>query len=426
MKNKQTAIDCDFDPAAITIEQAQHVILQTASTVVETEMVAIRQALGRVLRRDVVSIVNNPPNDNSAMDGYALRVADCQSPDTALRVIGKSFAGQPFDGEVGQGEVVRIMTGAKIPAGVDAVVMQEQTVFDEASQTVTFDAAINVKSGQNIRLQGEDIQIGQTVLSAGTCLTPACIGVLATMGIAEVEVSRKIHVAVLSTGDELQSIGTALKEGNIYDSNRYSLYALLDDPRFNIIEKGVLNDEQSVIEQAFLDTADYADVVITTGGVSVGEADWIKDCVKQTGKLIFWKAAIKPGRPITFGQVGKALFFGLPGNPVSVMICFQKFTLLALQQLAGQAIEQPLRLTATLTTPLKKRPGRTEFQRGIMAYDDSGVLTVASTGDQGSGILSTMATANCLIVLDSDDANKSISEQVMVEPFTGFLAHFEK
>lgn len=408
-------ISCDFDPAAITLHQAEQVILQVTATVKETEVVAIREALGRVLRRDTVSLVDNPPNDNSAMDGYGVRVSDCESSPVQLTVVGKSFAGSPFVGEVGQGEAVRIMTGAKIPVGVDAVVMQEQTDYDAETQTVSIKAA--VKRGQNIRLQGEDITAGQAVLKAGTRLTPACIGVLATMGVTEVEVSRKINVAVLSTGDELQSVGTALKDGNIYDSNRYSLHALLNDPRFHVIEKGVLNDEQSVIEQTFLDVAHYADMVITTGGVSVGEADWIKDCVTTTGELIFWKAAIKPGRPITFGRVGKALFFGLPGNPVSVMITFEKFAYLALQQLAGQRIERPLRLSAKLLSPLKKRPGRTEFQRGVLSYNDQGELCVQSTGDQGSGILSSMASANALIVLDSNEVGKAAGESVTVEPF---------
>lgn len=411
---------CDFDPAAITIEQAQQVIQQTAQRVAETEVVDIRSALGRVLRRDAVSTVDNPPNDNSAMDGYAVRVADCQDENVTLSVVGKSFAGSPFDGKVKAGEAVRIMTGAKIPAGVDAVVMQEQTLFDAEKQQVTFTVA--VKKGQNIREQGEDITTGQAVIKAGTRLTPACIGVLATMGLAEVEVSRQINVAVLSTGDELQSVGSALKEGNIYDSNRYSLHALLNDPRFNIIEKGVLNDEQAVIEKAFIDTANYADVVITTGGVSVGEADWIKDCVKKTGELIFWKAAIKPGRPITFGKVGNALFFGLPGNPVSVMITFAKFTDIALQTLCGQQLEQPLQLAAKLTTNIKKRPGRTEFQRGILSYNVNGELSVTTTGDQGSGILSSMAAANCLIILGSDEAAKSAGETVTVEPFLSIIA----
>lgn len=419
MQTIKTEINCDFDPAAITIEQAKQVILQATQTVTETEIVDIRSALERVLRRDAISLVDNPPNDNSAMDGYGVRFRDCEGDSVELTVVGKSFAGAPFDGEIGQGEAVRIMTGAKIPAGVDAVVMQEQTTVDELSNMVTIQAA--VKAGQNIRLQGEDITVGQAVIPAGTRLTPACIGVLATMGISEVEVTRKINVAVLSTGDELQSVGTALKDGNIYDSNRYSLHALLDDPRFNIIEKGVLHDEQAVIEQTFLAVANYADVVITTGGVSVGEADWIKNCVSQTGELIFWKAAIKPGRPITFGRVGKALFFGLPGNPVSVMITFEKFAYLALQQLAGQVIEQPLRLPAKLLKGVKKRPGRTEFQRGVMSYNELGELCVQTTGDQGSGILSSMVAANCLIVLASDEVGKSAGDTVMIEPFAAQL-----
>lgn len=407
---------CDFDPAAITIEQAQDVIWQTAKIVLETEVVDIRSALGRVLRHDAVSLVDNPPNDNAAMDGYAVHFKDCLEKHSTLKVVGRSFAGSPFSGKIGQGEAVRIMTGAKIPTGASAVVMQEQTDFDDIKNVVTINA--KVKKGQNIRLQGEDIRAGQPVIKAGTRLTPACIGVLATMGLSEVTVSRKINVAVLSTGDELQSVGTTLKDGNIYDSNRYSLHALLNDSRFNIIEQGVLHDEQHVIEKAFLDAASYADVVISTGGVSVGEADWIKDCISKTGELIFWKAAIKPGRPITFGKVGKALFFGLPGNPVSVMITFTQFAQFALQKLSGQDIEQPLQLAATLTTAIKKRPGRTEFQRGILSYDDKGELLVASTGDQGSGILSSMVAANCLIILNSDETAKSVGEKVLVEPFS--------
>ncbi len=424
-------INCDFDPSAITLEQAQQVILQTTKTIGETEIVSIRQALGRVLRCDIVSTMDNPPNDNSAMDGYAVRVADCeqvnQGEKTILTVVGKSFAGQPFIGHLGRGEAVRIMTGAKIPLGADAVVMQEHTEYAMNSCSVSGNGAdkvilnVAVKSGQNIRRQGEDINIGQTVIRAGTRLTPAAIGVLATMGIVEVEVTREVNVAIISTGDELQSLGTALKDGNIYDSNRYVLAALLNDPRFNVIEKGVLNDEKAVIEQTFINVASYADVVITTGGVSVGEADWIKDCVKKTGELFFWKAAIKPGRPITFGKVGSALFFGLPGNPVSVMVTFAQFTCWALQKLAGQQIEQPLQLSAKLLSPLKKRAGRMEFQRGILSYDEQGELCVQSTGEQGSGILTSMMQANCLIVLSADETAKAIGDKVMVESFSAVL-----
>ncbi|MGY0398583.1 MAG: molybdopterin molybdotransferase MoeA [Ostreibacterium sp.] len=410
---------CDIDADAISIEQAHHLILQTAKTVLETEMVTIRAALGRVLRRDAVSLVDNPPNDNSAMDGYGVCIADCENDGATLTVIGKSFAGNPFDGEVGRGEAIRIMTGAKIPVGVDAVVMQEQTDFDEVTQTVTLKTA--VKKGQNIRLQGEDITVGQTVITAGTCLSPACIGVLATMGLSEVEVSRKINVAVLSTGDELQSVGTTLKAGNIYDSNRYALQALLNNPRFNIIEKGVLNDKRETLEKSFLDIANYVDMVITTGGVSVGEADWVKDCIRRVGKLIFWKVSIKPGRPVTFGSVGNALFFGLPGNPVSVMVTFAKLTEVALQKLAGQRIEQPLRLEARLTSPIKKRRGRSEFQRAMMSYNEVGKLCVTVTGDQGSGILSSMVEGNCLVVLGSDEGSKAVGEVVRVEPFSAYI-----
>lgn len=426
--NNLPVIDCDFDPSAITIDQAEQVILQSTHTVAETEIIGIRQALGRVLRANVVSTVDNPPNDNSAMDGFAIKTIDAEGITPTLSVIGQSFAGSPFIGEVQSGEAVRIMTGAKIPAGVDAVVMQEHTTFDAVKQTVTLNVGTDnvgsnkpVQQGQNIRRQGEDIKIGQTVLTAGTLLTPAHIGLLATMGVSEVEVSRKINIAVLSTGDELQSLGSTLKDGNIYDSNRYALHALLDDPRFQRLEKGVLNDDPHVIRQTFLDIADYADVVITTGGVSVGEADWIKDCVKSAGELIFWKAAIKPGRPITFGRVGNALFFGLPGNPVSVMICFEKFTRIALQKLSGQTPTCPLRLLATLTTPIRKRAGRTEFQRGVMSYDEAGRLCVASTGEQGSGILSSMTRANCLIVLDSEETHKTVGDTVTIEPFTATM-----
>lgn len=414
MKNKDDC-SCDFDPSAITIKEAEEIIQQYSEAVLETEVINIRQALGRVLRKDVISTLNNPPFDNSAMDGYAVKHEDTQTTPITLKVVGNSFAGHPYQGQSLQnGQAIRIMTGATVPAGADTIIMQEQTCRLNEDE-VRIDQAS--KLGQNLRRCGEDIKVGQVVLSAGTYLTSACIGVLASMGAFEVCVSRKIRVGTLSTGDELQSIGTVLKPGNIYDSNRYSLSGLLTQPAVDVVEKGVIEDEKESIEAAILELSTSCDMILTTGGVSVGEADWIKHIIDEQGQLYFWKVAIKPGRPLAFARINKALFFGLPGNPVSVMITFKKFADIALQKLAGQAVKEPLRLSVTSQSKIRKRPGRAEFQRGILSRNEQGELVVKSTGDQGSGILSSMSQANCLIVLDTDETGVEIGEQVSVEPF---------
>ncbi|MPV85256.1 molybdopterin molybdotransferase MoeA [Ostreibacterium oceani] len=420
-QNKAPPIHCDFDPAAITIAQAKAVIKEKVSPLTDSQWVALRQATGRVLAKDIAAPADHPPTDNSAMDGYAVIAADVNSAEGSagamLTVVGDAFAGSPFTGTLQRGQAVRIMTGGVIPKGADAVVMQEETEMATemaTEETVEINAA--VKIGQNIRLQGENLRRGEVLLTAGTQLCPASIGLLATMGIAEVPVVRKIRVAIISTGDELQPIGSDLAHGNIYDSNRYMLIALLTDPRFEVIEKGTLADQQALIEKTLVEASQQADVIITTGGVSVGEADWIKDCVTRAGELIFWKAAIKPGRPITFGRLGQAWFFGLPGNPVSVMITFQQFVLLALEQLMGQQSVPSLTIKAKTTTPLKKRPGRTEFQRGWFFYDENGQACVESTGDQGSGILSSVQRANCMIVLATDQGSVGVGEWVSIQP----------
>lgn len=406
---------CDFDPNAISIKEAQAIVEKCSNRVAETEVITIHQALGRVLREDIISPLNNPPFDNSAMDGYAVKHANTATVPVTLKLVGESFAGHPYIGPPLQsGQAIRIMTGAKVPEGADTIVMQEQTFRDNDAE-VRIDQP--TKQGQNLRQCGEDVKIGQPVLTMGTLITPACIGVLASMGVFEVKVSRKIRVGILSTGDELQSIGTVLKLGNIYDSNRYSLHGLLAQAMITVVDKGVITDERASIENTILELSKNCDVIFTTGGVSVGEADWIKSIIDETGQLYFWKVAIKPGRPVAFAKINQALFFGLPGNPVSVMITFEAFASIALQKLSGQLVKKPLRIKVKSQSKIRKKAGRAEFQRGILSYDEQGELTVKSTGDQGSGILSSMSQANCLIVLDTEKTGAEIGDIVHVEPF---------
>jgi molybdopterin molybdotransferase len=377
------------------------------------------QILDRVLSRDIVAGVNVPPHNNSAMDGYALNAralpidASCE-----LRVIGSSFAGAPFTGVCGIGECIRIMTGGVLPAGLDTVIPQE-LVEQTTEGMIRVDH--NTPPGSNIRLSGEDIRQGETVLSRGRRITAADLGVIASLGIAQATVTRRLKVAFFSTGDELKGVNEALQPGDIYDSNRYLLYALLSHQHCQISDLGVVKDDPVALRAALQFAAAEHDVVITTGGVSVGEADHVKAVLADLGSIAFWKVAIKPGRPLTFGHLGKALFFGLPGNPVAVMVNFSQFVQPALQCLAGENAARPLTLSAVTTSTLKKRPGRTEFQRGILSQAEDGSLLVSITGAQGSGILLSMSRANCFIVLPNEATRVAPGSKVIVQPFAGWL-----
>jgi molybdopterin molybdotransferase len=371
-----------------------------------------------VLAAPIISPLDVPAYINSAMDGYAVRYADLASQgDSGLQVIGTALAGAPFTSQVGPGTAVRIMTGAVVPEDADCVVMQEHT--EAAGDRVRI--APGQKSGQNIRQAGEDLRTGAPVLEPGRLLTPADLGVIASLGIGEVTVRRRLRVAFFSTGDELRSIGEPLQVGQIYDSNRYTLYGMLTRLGVEPLDMGVVRDRQDELTAAFREAADTADAVITSGGVSVGEADFVKDILHALGEVNFWKIAMKPGRPLAFGRIGKALFFGLPGNPVSVMVTFYEFVQSALQRLMGQSQPAIVGVPVPCTTRLKKRPGRVEYQRGILERQPDGSLRVQGTGDQGSGILSTMSRANCFIVLPEASGNVEAGTLVEVQPFAGLV-----
>ncbi|MEO8630669.1 MAG: gephyrin-like molybdotransferase Glp [Betaproteobacteria bacterium] len=413
------AADSDYDPDSMPVAKAREYIRAFLSPVTAVERLHLRAALGRVLAEDVKSTMNVPANDNSAMDGYAVRHADLASDgDVTLSVAGSSFAGRPFEGSAAPKQAVRIMTGGVMPSGFDTVIMQERAQRD--GDRVTFSG--NQQKGQNVRYAGDDIRQDAIVFSRGQMLRPAELGMIASLGIGEVSVYRKLRVAFFSTGDELMPIGTPLASGHIYDSNRYTLFGMLTRLGVEIIDMGSIRDNPAVIERAFDDAAHAADVVITSGGVSVGEADFVKQILDRLGEVLFWKIAMKPGRPLAYGKVGDAHFFGLPGNPVSAMVTFYQFVREALLVLMGvpNAVPLPI-LQAVCTTAIKKAPGRTEFQRGILSSDADGKWTVRVTGNQGSGILSSMSQANCFIVLPDAQGNTAAGALVDVQILEGLI-----
>ena len=411
----------DFDPSSLLVEQALERIHALAAPVSGVERVAIRETLGRVLAEPVHSPIDVPAHDNSAMDGYAVRAADADADadggPTALRVLGTAWAGRPFPGEVGPGECVRIMTGAVMPPGADTVVIQENVRLEPDGAAIRFDQ--RPRAGDNVREAGEDVPRGAAVLGPGQRIGPAELGVLASLGAVEASVRRRVRVAFFSTGDELRSLGEPLSDGCVYDSNRYTLLAMLRALGAEVLDLGVVRDAREEVERAFREAAAAADAIITSGGVSVGEADFVKETLERAGEVGFWKIAMKPGRPLAFGKVGGALFFGLPGNPVSVMVTFYQFVQPALRRMMGEPAAAPIRFRVKCASRLRKRPGRVEFQRGVLGYDETGGLAVRSTGGQGSGILSSMHEANCFIVLPLESEGAAPGSEVEVEPFGG-------
>lgn len=409
----------DDDSEAISVEAARQKILAKMTCIGKTEKLTLHQSLNRVLAEDVVSSINVPGHTNSAMDGYALSGDDLPGVSSdQYKVIGTSFAGQPFKQQCSAGQCVRIMTGAAMPTGTDTVVMQEH--IEKVTDTEIL-IATGHKKNQNVRQAGEDIRKDSVVVKKGHAIQAADLGVIASIGIAEIDVYKQPRIAFFSTGDELRSIGEPLETGDIYDSNRYSLYGMLSQLNVEIIDLGVVKDNLSDLRQAFKAASSKADLVITTGGVSVGEADYVKTIIEEIGKIHIWKIAMKPGRPITFGELGNAFFFGLPGNPVSVMTTFYQFVLPAIQQLSGQGARSPLTFEVVSDSVLRKRRGRFECQRGILSRNETGQLTVRATGKQGSGILSSMSRANCLILLAEDCDGINIGDIVTVQPFSTYL-----
>ena len=411
----------EYDPDSMPVDNARALIREFLTPVGAIERVHIRQALDRVLAADIMSPLAVPGHDNSAMDGWAVRFADLASAtETPLRRVGQSFAGKPAAGGIGPGETVRIFTGGVMPPGADTVVMQERAT--ETADGVRIHPAAVTNAGQNRRFAGEDLKAGQLVFTRGQAMRPAEIGMLASLGINEVSVYRRLRVAFFSTGDELRSIGTTLAEGEIYDSNRYTLFGMLARLNCETLDMGVIPDVPEELEAAFATAAANADVVITSGGVSVGEADFVKALLDRLGEVLFWKIAMKPGRPLAYGRIGNAQFFGLPGNPVSVMVTFYQFVRDSLLVLQGRTDVSPQPLfKARLSKPIRKAPGRTEFQRGILAPGDDGRWSVRTTGDQGSGILSSMSQANCFIVLGNDTGNVAAGEDVDVQLLEGLI-----
>jgi molybdopterin molybdotransferase len=422
-----------YDPNSLPVERAQEFIAKLVPRVEAVEMLPLRSALGRVLARDMVSPFNVPAHDNSAMDGYAIRGADL-APDapTRLALAGTGLAGQPFAGDVPPGACVRITTGALMPAGLDTVVPQEFVTLAGDAVTVPPGA---VRTGDNRRLAGEDLAAGSAALAAGRVLRPADLGLIASLGVAEVPVWRRLRVAFFSTGDELRSIGEPLPAGCVYDSNRYTLWGMLQRLNVELLDMGVVRDEPAALEAAFREAAGSADAVITSGGVSVGEADYTKRIMAQLGEVLFWRIAMRPGRPMAIGRIGalpgaegriglgggekQAILFGLPGNPVAVMVTFYAFVRDALLAMSGATVEALPMLRAACTEAIRKKPGRTEYQRGIVSCGADGQWQVAITGSQGSGILRSMSVANGLVVLRHEQGSVAAGEMVNVLPFDG-------
>ena len=414
----------DYDPNALPVDRARRIVLDMLAPVAGHERVFVRQALGRVLAEDVISPIQVPSHDNSAMDGWAVRYADLAADgETRLKNIGTAFAGRAFDGKVSRGEALRIMTGAVLPAGADCVVIQEVARVEGDEVIVP----PGQRAEQNLRRAGEDLRAGEAAIHAGTLLRPAEIGIVASLGVAEVSVRRRVRVALFSTGDELCSIGTPLFPGAVYDSNRYTLWGMLTRLGCEVIDMGVVKDQPDALEKAFKEASACADAIVTSGGVSVGEADFIKQMMAKLGEVAFWKIAMKPGRPMAFGRMdaggadgmGGAWLFGLPGNPVAVMVTFYQFVRSALLKLMGvDPVPEFPAFPARCVEAMKKGRGRTEFQRGILFQQD-GAWCVRPTGAQGSGVLSSMAKADCLIVLEPERDKVSPGDTVMVQLMTG-------
>jgi len=415
----------DYDPEALPVEDAQAIIRRFIRPIHAVEKVALRSALDRVLAEDIVSTINVPSHDNSAMDGYALHGTALKAgQDIALKVVGTALAGRAYAGAVAENECVRIMTGAVMPAACDTVIPQEFT-RDESESGITVPAGA-VKAGDNRRLQGEDLKAGTPALGKGKILKPADLGLLASLGIAEIPVQRRLRVAFFSTGDELRSIGEVLDEGCVYDSNRYTLYGMLRRLGCDIIDMGVVKDDPASLEAAFRTACENADAIITSGGVSVGAADYTKQMMAQLGDVTFWKIGMRPGRPMAFGKIAsngkQAYLFGLPGNPVAVMVTFYFLARQALLHMMGASAVEPLPMLRVVSpTAIRKRPGRTEYQRGILSRNGDGVQEVRITGSQGSGVLRSMSEANCMVVLEHERGEVKPGDLVNVILFEGLV-----
>lgn len=414
-----------YDPQALRADKAHQFLSVLVRPVVESYSIDIKQSLGMVLAEDVISLINVPAHDNSAMDGYAFSGSQLRAGERLiLQPVGTALAGKAWSGHVANGQCLKIMTGAVMPSGLDTVVPQEMVTMEGNSIVIPADS---LRPGDNWRFKGEDLQEGSPALLAGTRIQPAALGLLASLGIAQVKVRRRVRVAFFSTGDEVLSVGEPPREGAVYDSNRYTLFGLLTRMGVELVDMGVVRDDPASLEAAFRSAASRADAVITSGGVSVGEADHTKGIMRKLagtdagGGVVFWKIAMRPGRPMAVGRIGNALLFGLPGNPVAVMVTFLVFVRPALLQMMGCNPEPLPMLRAKSAEAIRKKAGRTEYQRGTVSNDEHGQLIVKITGQQGSGVLSSMAQANGLIVLDHDQGNVNPGDEVNVMMFEGII-----
>jgi molybdopterin molybdotransferase len=416
-----------YDPKALSVGDANAFLARLVQPVQGTETLPLFNALGRVLASDVVSPVSVPPHDNSAMDGYALAGAQLMpGQPLTLRPVGTALAGKAWAGTVAAGECVKIMTGAIMPPGLDTVVPQEFTMT-AADGSITIAADV-LRPGDNRRFEGEDLMQGSVALAQGELLTPAALGLVASLGLPTVTVHRRLRVAYFSTGDEILSLGEAPREGAVYDSNRYTVFGLLTRLGVEVIDLGVVRDEPALLEAAFRQAAQQADAIITSGGVSVGEADHTRTMMKQLGDVAFWRIAMRPGRPMAVGRLASdtpdgrsAVLFGLPGNPVAVMVTFLAFVRPALLRMMGSTRAPAPLMRAISTEALRKKPGRTEYQRGTVRTAPDGSLQVCTTGNQGSGVLSSMVQANGLIVLHHGQGDVAPGDPVDVMVFDGVI-----
>ncbi|MFI3246773.1 MAG: bifunctional molybdopterin-guanine dinucleotide biosynthesis adaptor protein MobB/molybdopterin molybdotransferase MoeA [Ferrimonas sp.] len=413
-RDRPEAPSCDsLQPPQLSVQQGLDRILASVTPLTATETVLLHEARTRILAHDAISPINVPQHTNAAMDGYACAWQGQQH----YRVVGSVFAGHAYPYPLQAGEAVKIMTGAPLPQGADTVIMSEMATLQKDSVSFSDDVVL----GDHVRQAGEDIASGACALSAGTRITPAAVGLLASLGLAQVTVIRRPKVAIFSTGDEVCSPEGPLAKNSIYDANRYSLHSLLRQLDCDVLDLGIIEDNQTKMEQVLLNAASQADVIITSGGVSVGDADFIKGALAATGHVDFWKIAQRPGRPLAFGHIQNRLFFGLPGNPVATMVAFLQFVQPTLRKLAGEHQWQPTLLRAIATTKLRSRVGRTEFTRGTISLGPAGQLEVCSTGAQGSGMLSSMVQANCLIIIEESQGSVAVGDAVWVQPFADLL-----
>jgi molybdopterin molybdotransferase len=411
---------CCDQPGLLPFEEAKEKMLAQITSQLSYETIASSECDARVLAQSIQSPLNVPNNHNSAMDGYAFNATDLADTDT-LVMVGKSFAGHPYNGTLNTGECIRIMTGAVLPECADTVEMQENCIANDAQIKFNHAETLVNKKGNNVRLAGEDIKMGDSLFEMGHKLKTADLAVLASLGIAEISVFSTIVVGVISTGDELQKPGDVLADGNIYESNSAAIIALVKRLGCDVIDYGIIEDQYDLIKQAFIEADSCCDVVISSGGVSVGEADYTKDVLDDIGNIGFWKLAIKPGKPYAFGKLKNSYFIGLPGNPVSALVTLHQLGTLAIKKLQGQTPQPNQTLKAISENTLKKRAGRTDFQRGEYFCNDQGLLCVRALGLQGSHVFSTMSRANCYIVIEQDRGNVEQGEQVTIELFDALL-----